>query len=170
MNINYIPKTSRNNNPNRSRNENSNNNKNKFESNTVFIDLSNITKNNLLSKNKTHNKKIIKEFSSQKNDNNIYSSNLKYKNNDKFIAANTEMTLNQITKKINQFCKENNLIYIKEGIYNIKIYNKNYQNFFRVEIVYSSPMNIVKIFHEKNAGNNMKNIIKKLFIEIIQFE
>ena len=52
----------------------------------------------------------------------------------------------------------------------MKIYNKNYQNFFRVEIVSSSPMNIVKIFHEKNAGNNMKNIIKKLFIEIIQFE
>ena len=170
MNINYIPKTSRHNKPNRSRNENLNNNKNKFESNTVFIDLSNITKNNLLSTNKTHNKKIIKEFSSQKNDNNTYSSNLKHKNNDKFIAANTEMTLYQITNKINQFCIENNLICIKEGIYNIKIYNKNYQNFFRVEIVYSSPMNIVKIFHEKNAGNNMKDIIKKLFIEIIQFE
>ena len=80
------------------------------------------------------------------------------------------MTLYQITKKINNFCKDNNLLYKKEGIYNIKIYNKNNQNFFRVEIANSSPMNIVKIFHEKNAGNNMKDIIKKLFIEIIQFE
>ena len=169
-NINSFPKTLKNNEPNRSINEKSNNNKNKFESNTVFINLSNITKNNLQSTNKPHNIKLIKEISNHKNDNIIYSSNLKYKNNDKFIAANTEMTLYQITKKINDFCKDNNLIYKKEGICNIKIFNKNNQNFFRVEIAHSNPMNIVKIFHEKNAGNNMKHIIKKLFIEIIQFE
>jgi hypothetical protein len=85
-------------------------------------------------------------------------------------VANTEMTLFQITNKISSFCKENNLNYKKEGIYNIKIYNNNFNNFFNVEIVHSTPMNIVKIIRGKNNGNNMKEFITKLFIDIINFE
>ena len=80
------------------------------------------------------------------------------------------MTLYQIVNKIDNFCKENNLNYKKEGIYNIKIYTKNFQNFFDVEILHSNPMNIVKIIRGKNTGNNMKDLITKLFIDIINFE
>ena len=106
--------------------------------------------------------------------NSVYSkhliSNRKQKTTDKFLVANTEMSLYQINNKIEIFCKENNLINKKEGIYNIKIYDKNFHNFFRVEIVHSNPMNIVKIIRGKNTGNNMKDFITKLFVDIINYE
>ena len=169
--INYISITSRNRRTNHSRNENIENNNNKFESNTVFLDLSPDTNNKLLSSKKTQ-KKQIKEIPNQRNS--AYSkqliSRLKKKNTDKFLVANTEMTLFQISNKISSFCKENNLYYKKEGIYNIKIYNNNFNNFFNVEIVHSTPMNIVRIIRGKNTGTNMKEFITKLFIDIINFE
>ena len=169
--INYIPITSRDRRTNHSRNDNFENNHNKFESNTVFLDLTPNINNKLLSAKKAQ-KKEIKEIPNQRHS--AYSkqliSKLKKKNADKFLVANTEMTLFQITNKISSFCKENNLNYKKEGIYNIKIYNNNFNNFFNVEIVHSTPMNIVKIIRGKNNGNNMKEFITKLFIDIINFE
>ena len=39
-----------------------------------------------------------------------------------------------------------------------------------VEIVHSNPMNIVKIIRGKNTGNNMKDFITKLFVDIINYE
>ena len=170
---NYIPITYRDKKVNRSRNLNleKNNNESKFESNTVFIDLVSNTKNdNIISpKNKLKESNDI-----QPQRTTVYSkrliSNQKSKNTNKFLVANTEMTLYQITNKIELFCKENNLVYKKEGIYNIIIYSKNRKNFFNVEIVHSTPMNIVKIFHGKNTGNNIKDIITKLFIDIFNSE
>ena len=147
------------------------NNNPKFESKTVFLDLAPNSKNNIL-KAKKDLKKESKEIPNKKNS--VYSKQLiinqKKKSDDKFLLANTEMTLFQIVNKIDNFCKENNLNYKKEGIYNIKIYTKNFQNFFDVEILHSNPMNIVKIIRGKNTGNNMKDLITKLFIDIINFE
>ena len=173
--INYIPITSRDQKTNHSRNYNNNlsniNNTNtsQFESNTMFLLNRPYITNNLLSTKKSNDLNIF-----QSRTNNIYSkrliSNNKTKNKNKFLVANTEMTLYQITNKIDIFCKENNLNYRKEGIYNIKIYDKNNNNFFNVEIVHSTPMNIVKIFHGKNNGNNRKDIITKLFIDIVNYE
>ena len=168
--INYIPITSRDKQTNRSRNmifENNNTNT-KIESNTVYLDLSPNPRNNMLSAKQDQRKEIPNQRNS------VYSKDLifnrKKKNEDKFLVANTEMTLYQISNKIEIFCKENNLIYKKEGIYNIKIYDKNYHNFFSVEIAHSNPMNIVKIIRGKNTGNNIKDFITKLFIDIINYE
>ena len=172
-NNNYIPITSRDRKTNHSRNEiiDNNNSNSKFESKTVFLDLAPNSKNNFLKGKKDPNGGS-KEIPNKRNS--VYSkqliSNQKKKNGDKFLVANTEMTLYQIVNKISIFCKENNLNYKKEGLYNIKIFNKNYQNFFNVEILHSSPMNIVKIIRGKNTGNNMKDYITKLFLDIINFE
>ena len=165
--INYIPITSRDRKTNHSRNENFEVNNTKFETNTVFLDLAPNSKNDITSNEQRMN--------STNQRNSIYSKrfilNKKNKNTDKFLVANTEMTLYQITNKINAFCKENNLNCKKEGIYKFKIYNnKNVNNFFNVEIAHSTPMNIVKIIRGKNTGNNMKDIITKLFIDIINYE
>ena len=170
---NYIPITSRDKKVKRSRNHNfENNNESQFDSNTVFIDLISNTKNDDIMSSKRNKLKVSNEIQPQRTT--IYSKNLisnqKPKNANKFLVANTEMTLYQITNKIDIFCKENNLVYRKEGIYNIIIYNKNRKNFFNVEIMHSTPMNIVKIFHGKNAGNSMKDIITKLFIDIFNSE
>ena len=165
---NYIPITYRDKKPIRSRNSNNfvQNNETQFNSNTVYIDLMSNTKNN----NKL--KESYNEINPQRTT--VYSkrliSNQKSKNANKFLVANTEMTLYQITNKIDSFCKENNLVYKKEGIYKIIIYNKTGKNFFCVEIAHSNSMNIVKIFHGKNTGNNMKQIITKLFIDIFNSE
>ena len=165
--INNIPITSRDRKTNHSRNENFEVNNTKFETNTVFLDLAPNSKNDITSNEQRMN--------STNQRNSIYSKrfilNKKNKNTDKFLVANTEMTLYQITNKINAFCKENNLNCKKEGIYKFKIYNnKNVNNFFNVEIAHSTPMNIVKIIRGKNTGNNMKDIITKLFIDIINYE
>ena len=170
-NINYIPITSRNRKSNHSRNENFEDHNTKFESNTVFLDLAPNSKNEIISTVRDQRKET-NEIPLQRNS--VYSKHYimnkkNNKNTDKFLVANTEMTLYQIINKIDAFCKENNLNYKKEGIYKIKIY-KNIHNFFRVEIVHSTPMNIVKIIRGINTGNNMKDIITKLFIDIINFE
>ena len=85
---------------------------------------------------------------------------------DKFFVTNTEMTLYQIYEKLNKFCKENNLMFKNNGQNNFIISEKNFKNNFYIEIIESSPSNIVKFFHGKNTGIKIKEISTKLFIEI----
>ena len=171
--FNYIPITSRESNANCSRNMNANESSNIFQSNTVFIDLNQKMKNDLISTERLKNQDKNTNISTKKS-NNVYTKNYlthqKNNFNDKFLVANTEMKLHQIFNKIDNFCKENNLRQKKDNIYSIKIYDQYLKNCFDVEIAHSSPMNIVKIKHGKNTGNKLKNIITKLFIDIINFE
>ena len=158
------------------------NNDNMTKSNTIIID-----NNNKFLSTERRIKKVnnIKELSTQNKDKeqnininiddssineNIIIEKRKIHNNvDKFLVANTEMTLYQISYKLEKFCKENNLNYKKEGLYNFIISSKNSQNFFTVEVTHSSPLNIVKFFHGTNTQNKMKEIITRLFIEIVNY-
>ena len=99
--------------------------------------------------------------------------NKKQKIKEKFLSVNTEMSLNQIYTKLNEFCKRNNLECKNDGKNYFKVFDKNLQNSFGVEIIDSSNMNqlnIVKFFHRKNTGEKMKEMITKLFIEIFNYE
>ena len=90
---------------------------------------------------------------------------------EKFLSANTEMTLNQIYSKLLNFCKENNLECKNEVKNKLIIFDKN-KNYFWVEIIESTSintLNIVKFFHKKNTGTKMKELCTKLFIEIFNY-
>ena len=167
-----------------SRNQNNDyiNNNNMIKSNTVLLEQKPSLQNKILSSERKSAKgKNIKEWSSQSkeggkymminnNDSRQIIINKKHNNNaDKFLVTNTEMTLYQISEKLNKFCKENSLVCKKDGIYNFIISTQNNKNSFSVEITHSSPLNIVKFFHGKNTESKMKEIITRLFIEIVNY-
>ena len=167
-----------------SRNQNNDyiNNNNMIKSNTVLLEQKPSLQNKILSSEKKSAKgKNVKEWSSQSKEGGKYMMinnneskqiiiNKKHNNNvDKFLVTNTEMTLYQISEKLNKFCKENNLICKKDGIYNFIISTQNNKSTFSVEITHSSPLNIVKFFHGKNTESKMKEIITRLFIEIVNY-
>ena len=177
-NCNYIPITTRDKKAFISRNQL---NENIIKSNTVLLD-----KNKYLSTERKSNKiRNIKEWSCKSkekgdytnmnmgkvtfNENKQIDKRKNQSNVDKFLVANTEMSLYQISYKLDKFCKDNNLICKKDGIYNFIISTKNSLNNFIVEITHSKPLNIVKFFHGKNTESKMKEIITRLFIEIVNF-
>jgi len=187
-NYSYIPITTRDkrdsNHTYVSRNQNNEyiSNNNMTKSNTVLLEQKQSLQNKILSsERKSAKDKIIKEWNSQNkvggkymivnsNDSRQIMINKKHNNNaNKFLVTNTEMTLFQISEKLNKFCKENNLIFKKDGIYNFIISTQNNKSSFSVEITHSSPLNIVKFFHGKNTESKMKEIITRLFIEIANF-
>ena len=184
----YIAKTTRDKRDSKhvyvSRNQNNDyiNNNNMTKSNTVLLEQKHSLQNKILSSERKSAKgKNIKEWSSQSkeggkymminnNDSRQIIINKKHNNNaDKFLVTNTEMTLYQISEKLNKFCKENNLVCKKDGIYNFIISTQNNKSSFSVEITHSSPLNIVKFFHGKNTESKMKEIITRLFIEIVNY-
>jgi hypothetical protein len=184
-NYNFLPITTRDNNVLVSRNRNNDSNINLIKSNTVLLEQKKNMNNQFLSTER-NNYKNGKEYNSQNKENRkSININLNKLNNndkrqiviakrqknkeDKFLVANTEMTLYQIWDKLVNFCKDNNLNCHKEGLYNFIISTKNNQNFFKVEITHLSPLNIVKFFHGKNTESKMKEIITRLFIEIVNY-
>ena len=167
-----------------SRNQNNEyiNNNNMTKSNTVLLEQKHSLQNKILSSERKSAKgKNIKEWNSQSKEGGTYMIvnnndsrqiiiNKKHNNNvNKFLVTNTEMTIYQISEKLNKFCKENNLICKKDGIYNFIISTQNNKSSFSVEITHSSPLNIVKFFHGKNTESKMKEIITRLFIEIVNY-
>ena len=184
-NYNYIPITARDNNVYVSRKRNNDSNTNLIKSNTVLLDQKQNMSNQFLSterKNYNNGKEYISQNKEEgkhininlnKISNNdkrqIVISKRQKNKDDKFLVANTEMTLYQIWDKLVKFCKENNLNCQKEGLYNFIISSRNNQNFFKVEITHLSPLNIVKFFHGKNTESKMKEIITRLFIEIVNY-
>jgi len=184
-NYNYIPITARDNNVYISRNRNNDSNTNLIKSNTVLLDQKQNMSNQFLSSERKNYKNGNEYNSQSKEDGKFININLnkinnndkkqiiiakRQKNNeDKFLVANTEMTLYQIWDKLVKFCKENNLNCQKDGLYNFIISTRNNQNYFKVEITHLSPLNIVKFFHGKNTESKMKEIITKLFIEIVNY-
>ena len=184
-NCNYIPITARDNIVFASRNRNNDSNLNLIKSNTILLEQKQNMNNQFLSterKNYKNGNECNSQSKDQEKNININLSKInnndkkqiiiskRQKNNeDKFLVANTEMTLYQIWDKLVKFCKENNLNCLKEGLYNFIISTKNNQNFFKVEITHLSPLNIVKFFHGKNTESKMKEIITRLFIEIVNY-
>ena len=167
-----------------SRNQNNDyiSNNNMTKSNTVLLEQKHSLQNKILSSERKSTKgKNIKERNSlnkeggkymaiNNNDSRQIIINKKHNNNvNKFLVTNTEMTLYQISEKLNKFCKENSLICKKDGIYNFIISTQNNKSSFSVEITHSSPLNIVKFFHGKNTDSKMKEIITRLFIEIVNY-
>ena len=167
-----------------SRNQNNDyiNNNNMTKSNTLLLEQKHSLQNKILSsERKSAKNKNIKEWNSQNKEGGKYMMinnnesrqiiiNKKHNNNvNKFLVTNTEMTLYQISEKLNKFCKENNLICKKDGIYNFIISTQNNKSSFSVEITHSSPLNIVKFFQKKNTESKMKEIITRLFIEIVNY-
>ena len=165
---NYIPITSRDKPLHVSRNQNYEISNNIAKSNTELIDPNKIFQNNFLSDRKNNkNKESYNLLNSNGN------KNKKQNNTEKFLSANTEMSLHQIYEKIVQFCKENNLEYKKKGKNNFIILDQNFNNSFIVEIIDSSSkkeLNIVKFYQGKNTGVKMKEMSTKLFIEIFNFQ
>ena len=168
-NYNNIPISSRDKPLYVSRNQNYEINNDVVKSNTEIIDQNKIFQNNFLSERKSK-----KNFESSKflNINKKNMQNKKHNKAEKFLSANTEMSLLQIYEKFYQFCKENNLEYKKEGKNKYVIFDKNLINSFIVEIIDSSSknsLNIVKFYHGKNIGTKMKEMSTKLFMEIYNF-
>jgi hypothetical protein len=184
-NYNYIPITARDNNVYVSRSRNNDSNTNLIKSNTVLLEQNKNMSNQFISTDRKNYKKGNECNSQSKEEGKYINFNLnkinnndkrqiiiakkQKKNEDKFLVANTEMTLYQIWDKLVKFCKENNLNCQKEGLYNFIISTRNNQNYFKVEITHLSPLNIVKFFHGKNTESKMKEIITKLFIQIVNF-
>jgi hypothetical protein len=167
-----------------SRNQNNEfiSNNNMTKSNTVLLEQKHSLQSKILSsERKSAKSKNIKEWNSQSkeggkymminnNDSRQIIISKKHNNNaNKFLVTNTEMTLYQISEKLNNFSKENYLICKKDGIYNFIISTQNNKNSFSVEITHSSPLNIVKFFLGKNTDSKMKEIITRLFIEIVNY-
>ena len=168
-NYNYIPISSRDKPLYVSRNQNYEINNDFAKSNTEIIEQNKIFQNNFLSERKS-NKNI--ESSKISNINKMNIQNKNHNKTEKFLSANTEMSLLQIYEKFYQFCKENNLECKKEGNNKYVIFDKKLLNSFIVEIIDSSSknsLNIVKFYHGKNIGTKMKEMSTKLFIEIFNF-
>ena len=182
-NRNYMPITTRDKRLYVSRNQNFEFNNNTTKSNTVLIEQNKILQNKFLSteRNDSKNNKMNGWCSINKESEKNLNINISKINNadskkikinkkqnltDKFFVTNTEMSLYQIYEKLNKFCKENNLMFKNNGKNNFVISEKNFKNNFGIEIIESSPSNIVKFFHGKNTGIKIKEISTKLFIEI----
>ena len=81
--------------------------------------------------------------------------------------ANTEMSIYQISRKIEQFCNNNNLKIYKQDMDIFFIYFKTTKNNFKVELEHSIPSNIIKIFYEKNIDKKLKDLLTKFFSEFL---
>ena len=154
------------------------------KSNSILIEKNKIMQSKVLSTEREINNKNNKlnEWSSLKkegennirinkmNNNNMNSKKIKINkkklSGDKFLVTNTEMTIIQLYEKIQNFCRENNLIFKNIGNNNCIISEKNFNNYFMIELVESSFSNVVKFFHEKNTGKRIKDISTKLFVDI----
>ena len=165
-------------------NSNININNNTTKSNSILIEKNKIMQSKVLSTEREINNKNNKlnEWSSLKkegennirinkmNNNNMNSKKIKINkkklSGDKFLVTNTEMTIIQLYEKIQNFCRENNLIFKNIGNNNCIISEKNFNNYFMIELVESSFSNVVKFFHEKNTGKRIKDISTKLFVDI----
>ena len=92
----------------------------------------------------------------------------KPKENEAFFVANTSLNITQIGEKIIKFSKKNNLDCKKEGWYFYYLSDKK-GNKFTVEVSHNNPSNIVKFFMNKGVENKAKEMITKLFIDIVNY-